>query len=37
MIKSYNGFKAERTATKETLPAVGYVAKIMDSSVIKYD
>ena len=37
MIKSYNGFKAERTAAKETLPAGGYVAKIMDASVIKYD
>ena len=37
MIRSYNGFKAERTATKETLPAGGYVAKIMDASVIKYD
>ena len=37
MIRSYNGFKAERTAAKETLPAGGYVAKIMDASVIKYD
>ena len=37
MIRSYNGFKAERTATKEILPAGGYVAKIMDASVIKYD
>ena len=37
MIKSYNGFKAERTTTRETLPAGGYVAKIMDASVIDYD
>lgn len=35
MIKSYNGFKAERR--KEMLPVGGYVAKIMDASVIKYD
>ena len=37
MIKSYNGFKAERTTARETLPAGGYVAKIMDASVIDYD
>lgn len=37
MIRSYNGFKAERIATKETLPAGGYVAKIMDASVISYE
>ena len=37
MIRSYNGFKAERTAAKETLPAGGYVAKIMDATVLKYD
>lgn len=37
MIRSYNGFKAERTAAKETLPAGGYVAKIMDASAIHYD
>ena len=34
MIKSYNGFKAERTTARETLPAGGYVAKIMDASFI---
>ena len=37
MIKSYNGFKPERTSTRETLPAGGYVAKIMDATVISYD
>ena len=37
MIKSYNGFKPERTTTRETLPAGGYVAKIMDATVISYD
>ena len=37
MIKSYNGFKPERTTTRETLPAGGYVAKIMDATVINYD
>ena len=37
MIKSYNGFKPERTSTRETLPAGGYVAKIMDATVINYD
>lgn len=37
MIRSYNGFKAERTIGKETLPAGGYVAKIMDATVLKYD
>lgn len=36
MIKSYNGFKPERTSTRETLPVGGYVAKIMDASVIDY-
>lgn len=36
MIKSYNGFKPERTSTRETLPAGGYVAKIMDATVIDY-
>ena len=37
MIKSYNGFKPERTTARETLPAGGYVAKIMDATVINYD
>ena len=37
MIKSYNGFKPERTTARETLPAGGYVAKIMDATVISYD
>lgn len=37
MIKSYNGFKSERTTARETLPAGGYVAKIMDATVINYD
>lgn len=37
MIKSYNGFKAERTVARETLPAGGYVAKIMDANIISYD
>lgn len=37
MIKSYNGFKPERTSTREILPAGGYVAKIMDATVISYD
>lgn len=37
MIKSYNGFKSERNAPRETLPAGGYVAKIMDATVINYD
>ena len=37
MIKSYNGFKPERTTVRETLPAGGYVAKIMDATVISYD
>lgn len=37
MIKSYNGFKSERTAPRETLPAGGYVAKIMDATIISYD
>ena len=37
MIKSYNGFKPERTSTRETLPVGGYVAKIMDATVISYD
>ncbi len=37
MIKPYNGFKAERTSTRETLPAGGYVAKIMDATVLTYD
>ncbi len=37
MIKSYNGFKAERATAKETLPAGGYVAKIMDAQVLTYD
>lgn len=36
MIKSYNGFKPERTSTRETLPAGGYVARIMDANVIDY-
>ena len=36
MIKSYNGFKPERTTARETLPAAGYVAKIMDATVINY-
>ena len=36
MIKSYNGFKPERTSTRETLPVGGYVAKIMDATVIDY-
>lgn len=36
MIKQYNGFKAERTSSRETLPAGGYVARIMDASVIEY-
>lgn len=36
MIKQYNGFKAERNNTRETLPAGGYVAKITDASVINY-
>lgn len=37
MIKSYNGYKPERTTARETLPAGGYVAKIMDATVISYD
>ena len=37
MIKSYNGCKPERTTARETLPAGGYVAKIMDATVISYD
>lgn len=37
MIRSYNGFKAERIIGKETLPAGGYVGKIMDATVLKYD
>lgn len=37
MIRSYNGFKAERTVARETLPAGGYVAKIMDAQVLTYD
>lgn len=37
MIKSYNGFKPERTTARETLPTGGYVAKIMDATVISYD
>ena len=37
MIKSYNGFKPGRTTARETLPAGGYVAKIMDATVINYD
>lgn len=37
MIKSYNGFKSERTTPRETLPVGGYVAKIMDATVISYD
>ena len=37
MIKSYNGYKPERTTARETLPAGGYVAKIMDATVINYD
>lgn len=37
MIKSYKGFKSERTSPREILPAGGYVAKIMDATVISYD
>ena len=37
MIKSYNGFKPERTTARETLPVGGYVAKIMDATIISYD
>lgn len=37
MIKSYEGYEAKRTTTRETLPAGGYVAKIMDATVIHYD
>lgn len=37
MIKSYNGYKPERTSSRETLPAGGYVAKIIDATVINYD
>lgn len=37
MIKSYNGYKPERTSTREPLPAGGYVAKILDANVLTYD
>ena len=37
MIKSYNGYKPERTTSRETLPAGGYVARIVDATVISYD
>lgn len=36
MIKQYRGYEAKRTATREQLPAGGYVAKITDTEVINY-
>ena len=36
MINHYNGFKAEKTAGNEPLPAGGYVAKILGAEVKSY-
>lgn len=36
-MRQFSDFKAQRTATREILPAGGYVAKIMDAKEIKYD
>ena len=37
MINKYKDFKPERTTARETLPAGGYVGKILDANVLNYD
>lgn len=36
-MKKFEGYKPEKTTTRELLPAGGYVAKILDAKVVTYD
>lgn len=36
-MEGYNGYKAEKSAARELLPAGGYAAKILDAKEQKYD
>ena len=35
-MKAFNGYKAEKAATREQLPVGGYVAKILDAEEVTY-